>query len=553
MSIKKKIKGILSRVTVIIAVAVVFLAVNVMNVKAADPDYLTFTALEDNSSVTVDFTSCGSDGWHYKINNGETENKSASDHHVTIDLSHKDDRVQLWADHMTTNINSFSMDGKIKASGSVTSLTDENGSDPDVTLSNYCYSYMFVNCSSLVDASELKLPATTLEENCYYYMFSGCSNLTKAPELPATTLAQSCYEGMFYGCSNLTKAPELPANNLAQNCYSRMFSGCSNLTKAPVLPANDLARSCYEGMFYGCSSLTKAPELPATTLAYCCYSNMFYGCSSLTKTPELTATTLNERCYMGMFLGCTGLSSLPELPATILPDNCYQEMFRNCTGLQMWYEETGEFTKPWIISATGAEHAVDNMFAGCIGEKFHLDADGTKIAPDLNTTYYLKAPAPTPAPQNNSSDDEADDDKTESKYKDPDTNKSEVPYETVSILNSEDKSFLQDMKVYPVDTRTKSNQEFLAQYYAKKLGKKVRIFFTKSIYPRNPLAKDQLGKKMIFKWKNLEKKAQPIYAVCYNETDKTYYLSGTLDANGTAVFNDFIVRDATNITLFVLE
>ena len=130
---------------------------------------------------------------------------------------------------------------------------------------------------------------------------------------------------------------------------------------------------------------------------------------------------------------------------------------------------------------------------------------------------------------------------------------SEVPYGTVLMLNTEDKSVLQDMKVHPVTTKTKTNQEFLTESYAKKLGKKARIILTKSIHPRNLLLKDQLGAKMILKWINLEKKAQPIYAVCYNETDKAYYLTGTLDANGTAVFNDFIAREATNITIFVLE
>ena len=34
-------------------------------------------------------------------------------------------------------------------------------------------------------------------------MFYKCSSLTNAPKLPATTLAEYCYDYMFYDCSKL--------------------------------------------------------------------------------------------------------------------------------------------------------------------------------------------------------------------------------------------------------------------------------------------------------------------------------------------------------------
>ena len=55
------------------------------------------------------------------------------------------------------------------------------------------------------------------------------------------------------------------------------------------------------------------------------------------------------------------------------------------------------------------------------------------------------------------------------------------------------------------------------------------------------------------KYTNADDVAQPVYAVCYNQTDKAYYISGILDSNGVANLNDFILRDATNVTIFVLE
>ena len=109
------------------------------------------------------------------------------------------------------------------------------------------------------------------------------------------------------------------------------------------------------------------------------------------------------------------------------------------------------------------------------------------------------------------------------------------------------------MKVHSVDARTKANQEFLAATYAKNQGKRARILTTTGIYPRNKLTVNDLGAKKILSFVNLEKKAQTVYAVCYNQTDKAYCLTGTINANGTAVFPDFIARDATNITIFVVE
>ena len=134
-----------------------------------------------------------------------------------------------------SNYNKFVMTGKIAASGNINSLLEE---DEEIarTISlagkNYCYIYMFTNCSSLTTAPEL--PATTLASNCYKSMFQGCTSLTQAPVLPATTLANNCYQAMFGMCSSLTTAPVLPATTLADNCYFSMFYGCTSLSSIKV-------------------------------------------------------------------------------------------------------------------------------------------------------------------------------------------------------------------------------------------------------------------------------------------------------------------------------
>lgn len=119
----------------------------------------------------------------------------------------------------------FVLSARATCSGNLNTLLEY--SNPPTTLANYCYSYMFYNCTNLITAPEL--PATTLASNCYMYMFQNCTSLTTAPALPATTLESGCYSDMFRYCTSLTAAPELPATTLAINCCYCMFIGCKSL------------------------------------------------------------------------------------------------------------------------------------------------------------------------------------------------------------------------------------------------------------------------------------------------------------------------------------
>ena len=254
---------------------------------------------------------------------------------------------------------------------------------PATTLADNCYSFMFRGCTSLTQAPAL--PATTLTNNCYSYMFRGCTSLTQAPALPATTLAEYCYQSMFNDCKSLTQVPVLPATTMTYRCYSNMFEGCIALTQAPALPATTLAGDCYAYMFRGCTSLTHAPALPATTLADGCYGDMFNSCTSLTQAPALPATALLSYCYSFMFFDCTSLTKAPTLPATTLAEGCYFYMFQGCTSLKLSITKTGEYTQeyriPTLGTGTTAKDALINMFTSTGGT-----FTGT---PEINTTYYL--------------------------------------------------------------------------------------------------------------------------------------------------------------------
>jgi len=240
---------------------------------------------------------------------------------------------------------------------------------PATTLASYCYYAMFINCTSLTTAPAL--PATTLASYCYAYMFQNCTSLTTAPVLPATTLADYCYWYMFENCTSLTTAPSLPATTLAYYCYRSMFENCTSLTTAPSLPATTLAYYCYDSMFSGCTSLTTAPALPATTLASYCYLDMFYGCTSLTTAPNLPATTLADYCYNGMFYNCTSLTTAPNLPATTLASNCYQTMFYGCTSLTTPAKMAGGTTQ-----AASSKNCCTQMYSGCSALKIYTSSSG---------------------------------------------------------------------------------------------------------------------------------------------------------------------------------
>ena len=225
----------------------------------------------------------------------------------------------------------------------------------------------------------------TMADYCYRYMFRDCTSLTRAPALSATTLSTYCYSNMFQGCTGLTQAPALPATTLADDCYNDMFYGCTGLTQAPALPATTLKNYCYQSMFRACTSLTQAPALPATTLADYCYNDMFYSCTGLAQAPALPATTLKNYCYQGMFYDCTSLAQVPALSATKLKNYCYRYMFQGCTSLKLSSTQTDEYTQEYRIPSSGtgttATNALTYMF---------ISTGGTFTgSPAINTTYYL--------------------------------------------------------------------------------------------------------------------------------------------------------------------
>ena len=285
MRMTKKVLSIVLAVMMVVSMMSVmaFSANAAVGDYVAEKDYLTFTAEEANSSVTLNFR-YGSN-FQYKINNSGWQSYTKG---TQITLENVGDYVRFSGkDTEFNDYNHVSLTGKVACSGSVMSLRLDGGRNQG--LSDYCFQYM------------------------------------------------------FYGCTSLTQAPELPETTLAKYCYGAMFGGCTSLTKAPVLPAKNLAASCYRYMFRACENLTELPALPATTLADYCYGYMFYGC----------------------------------------PKICISDQAGTFDGITY----SAEYRIPSTGTGTSAEDALDDMFYRT-GGKF----TGT---PNINTTYYLPAPAPS--------------------------------------------------------------------------------------------------------------------------------------------------------------
>ena len=204
-------------------------------------------------------------GMKYSVNGGtKYEIKTTT----SIEGLKAGDKVQFYGNGEQTQVYGNYPEVKIlgsgdgfqtKVYGNIMSLLDETGFATKTDLPNAenaknVFYELFAGNTTLIDASELLLPAAKMAYGCYEYMFERCTNLTMAPKLPAETLAENCYYGMFLRCTSLTTAPKLPATTLATKCYGDMFNGCTSLTNAYVKAAYTEKGTPCHNMFKGCTA-----------------------------------------------------------------------------------------------------------------------------------------------------------------------------------------------------------------------------------------------------------------------------------------------------------
>lgn len=267
------------------------------------PNYLCFTALEDNSTITKTGTYTVS--LEYSLD-GSVWNTFDANTVVSLDEGEiayfrgNNDRLA----NSATNCTTFVMTGSFDGGG---------------------------NVMSLISATNFESVTRLDYGNMFASLFKNCTSLKTPPELPATDMGYGqAYNEMFYG-SGITKMPKLPALILSSRCYANMFKNCVSLVELEPLPATTLAEYCYSGMFSGCSALKSIPALPATTLPKNAYSDMFKDCTSLTTAPKMRVTSVTTASCQSMFNGCTSLTdaSNVKLDAETLAAQTYQYMFQN--------------------------------------------------------------------------------------------------------------------------------------------------------------------------------------------------------------------------------
>ena len=251
-----------------------------LNVPSYDSQYLTFEALETGTftlTINTNITTAMFASVSYSfdtINWVTTNNVDNTEVTVTTPTVQAGKKI-YWKGSGTGTCSSsyaaypstFSSTGRFNVSGNIMSMKGDNFED-DKTLRGLAFCGLFKDCTTLISAENLILPATTFTGNYVYdQMFRNCTNLVAAPKLPATDFCGQgyVYRYMFYDCASLTTAPELPSTTLTNACYQYMFGRCTSLTEAPELPATTLASYCYQYMFISCTNLNYIKALFTTT------------------------------------------------------------------------------------------------------------------------------------------------------------------------------------------------------------------------------------------------------------------------------------------------
>jgi len=175
------------------------------------------------------------------------------------------------------------------------------------TTHNFCG--LFYGTETLIDASNLILPALTCTASCYNGMFRGCTNLVYGPKLlPALNVPTDGYSSMFEGCTSLVEAPEILATTVSGNtalnkmfCMNRNNKVTAAMTKGPVLRISNpnSYKNVYQQLFCGNGNIVEITVLNSgTNLSF---TNWLNNVSSTGVIKTLSGTTFTS--------GASGLPS----------------------------------------------------------------------------------------------------------------------------------------------------------------------------------------------------------------------------------------------------
>ena len=156
--------------------------------------------------------------------------------------------------------------GKVELFGNILSLYFNNYLEDNT--SKYAvrfFNHMFDSTTNVIDVRNLVLPNTGITDYMMFDMFYQAEGLIYAPkQLPATVLSDYCYTNMFMDCTSLITSPVLPATTLVLRCYQSMFNGCTKLNNIKCLATDISADYCLNKWTNGVSltgTFTKKNEV----------------------------------------------------------------------------------------------------------------------------------------------------------------------------------------------------------------------------------------------------------------------------------------------------
>ena len=179
------------------------------------------------------------------------------------------------------------------------------------------FSYMFANCTSLLDIPDL---VNCKFENIIgiHYMFYGCLSLNTLPDISNLDLSKvTDISYMFSGCSSLKSLPDISNWKNTENItnMSNIFSGCISLESLPSISKWNTSNVIdMSKAFYDCSKLSYLPDISQWNVHNVIYMNsMFENCSSLSELPNISEWNINNDIDMSkMFLNCKESLEVPK-------------------------------------------------------------------------------------------------------------------------------------------------------------------------------------------------------------------------------------------------
>lgn len=246
-------------------------------------DYFTIESLQDGNEIKMQRNKTPNNPvLEYSLDNGQTWTSITINGAKTFATINAGDTILFKGNNAKLatawdTYNKFNTTKQFKVYGNAMSLLNGNNFVSNSTFDSGGYNLcgLFYGVTTLVDASNLILPATTLYTSCYNGMFRGCTNLEYGPKLlPSLDVPADGYSSMFEGCVKLIEAPEILATSVSGNtALNRMF--CMNrnskvtavMTKGPVLRiTNPSAYSnTYQQLFCGNGNLTEVTILVQAT------------------------------------------------------------------------------------------------------------------------------------------------------------------------------------------------------------------------------------------------------------------------------------------------